>query len=167
MYFTDTVTTGTHGTYKIAIPKGNVNYDISITKPVAVGGTTQDVTFDQTASSATLRGEALRSETYPAEISAYSVVLLTQTDGTTSIVTNTSEAANYLSVFLCRLLYRRKKSRLEMNLRHIEPDHRRFLRRRGLTAGETYTLNAVFTFENGQEIVVGHEHNIQFPAPVK
>ncbi len=46
--FSETVITGANGRYKIAIPKGDVDYNISITKPVNVGGTETPVTFEQT-----------------------------------------------------------------------------------------------------------------------
>lgn len=45
--FSETVITGHNGRYKIAVPRGDVEYNISITKPVTVNGTETHVKFEQ------------------------------------------------------------------------------------------------------------------------
>jgi hypothetical protein len=150
--FTKTVTTGADGTYKIAVPQGNEDYDISITKPVAVGSTTQDVTFSQTATGGDITGSGTPSETYPAEISASGLTLFTMANGTTSVVTDTSEVTNYSNGLSMQIV----DSEGTVMSSTLDTATGVF-KATGLTAGGTYTLNAVYTFPSPdlRQIIVG------------
>ncbi|BBI30811.1 S-layer homology domain-containing protein [Cohnella abietis] len=54
--FTGTAVTGADGKYTIAIPRGNVQYDLVITKPVQVGGHTENIAFQQTVTAGNISG---------------------------------------------------------------------------------------------------------------
>ncbi|MEA4921060.1 MAG: tandem-95 repeat protein, partial [Clostridiaceae bacterium] len=152
--FTETVVTGADGIYKIAVPKGNVVYNISITKPVAVGGTTQDVTFDQSASVGDITGSSAPSETYPADISASAIALFTESSGTTLLVTDTSSSVtNYTNGLSMEIV-----DSLGAPISGVTATMNTttgVFEASGLTAGSTYILNAVYTFEDGRQLIVG------------
>ncbi|MBC9784636.1 tandem-95 repeat protein [Heliobacterium chlorum] len=77
--FSFTQVTEADGKYRIAIPRGGVDYDISITKPVLIGDTTQNVTFTQKAQ---VNGEVGESEVYTSNKTATGLLITKEPDGT-------------------------------------------------------------------------------------
>ena len=75
--FTEKVITGADGKYKVAIPKGNVEYNISITRPATSGGAA--VTFDQSVQVGDINGGG--GETSNPTKSAVGIVILQNGSG--------------------------------------------------------------------------------------
>lgn len=71
--------TGSDGKYKIAIPKGDVKYDVEITKPITLNGETQEISFKQKAQAGEITGVA--QEEFPAEKTFTGLILKKDKDG--------------------------------------------------------------------------------------
>ena len=144
--FTDTQTTGTDGTYKIPVPKGDIQYDIKITKLVTVGQTTRNITVYQKVSVGTIAGSGSSSETYAPVISASGIAVMANADGSASILTDFSAKSKY-SLQLTDAVG-------TIYTVTIDPDTGIF-QASGLMAGATYSLHVVYTFADGRKIIVG------------
>jgi len=70
------------GKYKIAVPKGNVVYDIQITKLVVIGNESKDVTFEQKANPGEMKGAG---EEFASERVATGVVFAKKPNGQSDI----------------------------------------------------------------------------------
>ena len=142
--FTETVVTGDDGVYKIAIPRGNVDYNIKITKPVTVGGKTENITVDQTVSVGDITGAGTAVETYAPVVSASGVAIFKGEDGSSSILKDFSALEMSMEIVD------------SLGVSHaLAPDSTGVFKATGLTAGATYTIGAVYTFADGSKIVVG------------
>lgn len=71
--------TGNDGKYKIAIPKGNVKYDVKITKNVAVGNVNRSVTFNQKTNAGAVSSEG--KESYDSANTVTGLLLIKDPDG--------------------------------------------------------------------------------------
>ena len=143
--FSETVVTGDDGVYKIAVPKGKVDYDIKITKPVTIGDKTENITVDQAVSVGDITGSGTPSETYAPVISASGIAILANEDGSSSIVKDFSVASK-ISMEIVD----------SVGVSHaLTPDSSGVFKATGLTAGATYTIDAIYTFDDGSKIVVG------------
>ncbi len=71
--------TGPDGKYKIFIPKGDLNYDIEITKSITLNGTPQEITFKQKARADEITGD--KEEEFPAEKTFTGLILTKDKDG--------------------------------------------------------------------------------------
>jgi hypothetical protein len=79
--FDQTVTTDASGAYSLAVPKGDVKYDLEVTRSVDIGGTPTSVTYNQTASVGEVTGTG--DESFESDKTAAGIVLLQKPDGKT------------------------------------------------------------------------------------
>ena len=82
--FVGTQITGADGKYEIAIPIGNVKYNIDITKPVVIGNLTVDMTFSQNGDAGNIPGGA--KVTYNSVKTAAGYIVIQNTDGTQKLL---------------------------------------------------------------------------------
>ncbi len=87
--FSATFITGADGSYKIAIPRGDVVYDIQIKKPVHIGDSTVMMTFPQKGTSGAISG--LGTEEFNSEITGAGVIVYKDTNGSTKVLTDYSD----------------------------------------------------------------------------
>ncbi len=87
--FLGTQTTGEDGKYIIAVPKGNVQYDVSITKEMQVGQTTVEITSNQTANVDTITGAG--NEEFALEKAATGIILSKTSSGEESLAEDYSK----------------------------------------------------------------------------
>ncbi|WP_315112890.1 immunoglobulin-like domain-containing protein [Clostridium intestinale] len=66
--------TGNDGKYKIAIPKGNVKYDVKITKNITIGNISKTVTFNQKTNAGSVSSEG--KESYDSANTATGLLLM-------------------------------------------------------------------------------------------
>ena len=139
--FSKTVVTGSNGRYKIAVPRGDVEYNINITKPVTVDGKETQVTFEQTVQVGNITGSGGES-TNPSK-SAIGIITLQNENGSASycgeligsglsmeIVGGSGEATVTINS--------------ETGVFSVN----------NLLEG-TYTLNVYYEYEDGSKIIVG------------
>ncbi|KOA21436.1 bacterial Ig-like domain (group 1) [Clostridium homopropionicum DSM 5847] len=78
--------TGADGYYKIAIPKGNTSYDVAITKPVQIGNSVVEKTFEQTATIGNVTGTG--DEVFNTDKTATGLILGKGSDGNIDVLNN-------------------------------------------------------------------------------
>ncbi len=139
--FTKTVTTGANGRYKIAVPRGDVEYNINITKPVTVGGVETQVTFEQNVQVGTISGSGGES-TNPSQ-SAMGIITLQNEDGTNS-------CCGELVGSGLTMVIEGDGGQATVN---INPDTGVFSVN-NLTSG-TYTLYVYYEYDDNTKIIVG------------
>ncbi len=138
--FTAEFVTGPDGKYSIAIPKGGIEYNIRITKPVEVGNSTVSVTFEHTVEVGDVNGTG--DETSNPTKSASGVVIQKGEDGTSSIVENMTNG----------MALRIEDS--EGNTTDVGLNSGGVFQTGGLTEG-TYFLQVVYEMDDGSVIIVG------------
>lgn len=77
-------TTGPDGKYKIAIPKGDMLYDVEITKPITLNGEKVDVSFKQKAEPGKI-DESKKDEEFPAKETFTGIIITKDKDGNDKI----------------------------------------------------------------------------------
>ena len=92
-----TQTTKADGKYRIAIPKGNIQYSISITKPVTIGDEQIDITINKKVEVGEV-GKGGSNEVYNPSKSATGIVVQQDKDGSSNIVKDLSSAGMELKV---------------------------------------------------------------------
>ncbi len=136
--------TGKDGKYKIAIPKGNVDYNVNITKAVKIGGKTKEITFRQKtkAGSVTPQGK----ESYNAVNTAAGLLLMKNPDGGVNLL---QDYSNYNVVVVDEngdnVSVTSENSDLSNGVFNFG----------GLEKNKTYYADVYYTLPNGGKIKVG------------
>jgi len=138
--FTKTVETGENGRYKVAVPRGDVEYNINITKPVTINGTETQVTFEQMVQVNTITGSG--GETTNPSKSAIGIITLQTEEGSAAGCGELLDAGIYMEIVGNGI-------QQEVNL---DPDTGVFSAD-NLAEG-TYTLNVYYEYEDGTRIIV-------------
>ncbi|UUZ83739.1 carboxypeptidase regulatory-like domain-containing protein [Paenibacillus sp. P26] len=136
------------GAYLIAIPRGNTKYNLTITKPVQVGGQTVSVPFPQTVSAGTITENG--KERFSVDKAGAGVVLIRTPDQQTSLLSKAlySKMKGYLLNAQGEVLRNPDGTRLEFSVN----DNGAF-NVQGLNEG-TYQLAIVTEVAPGREIIV-------------
>ncbi|WP_461205987.1 Ig-like domain-containing protein [Clostridium sp. DL1XJH146] len=133
--------TAADGKYKIAVPKGNVNYDVFITKPVKIGNEIKEVTFNQSCPIGSITG--VGSDIFDAGNSIGGLVLIKTPDESTKALEEYDK-------------YTVKIRDSEGNIKYAASLNSNSLYQAdGLEKGKTYDLAVTYSLGNGEEIVVG------------
>ena len=147
--FTVTFGTGADGKYSIAIPKGGIEYNISITKPVRIGDTATEVTFEQTVHVGDVTGAG--GETSNPTKSASGVVIQKSTDGASAIVNDLTAMG---MTFRIADSEGNPAEDAEGNPVDVSLSETGVFRASGLTVG-TYSLQVVHEMDDGSLLIVG------------
>ena len=131
------------GKYKIAVPRGNLNYNLKITKPITIGDTIVLKTFEQSASVGTVIGKG--DETFNASNVAAGLILFKQSDGSVKELTN---YANYSINVI-------DKQTNSSKVISLEDASSSIFQVNELENGKNYELQLTYDFGNGKKIVVG------------
>ncbi|WP_195264403.1 immunoglobulin-like domain-containing protein [Clostridium sp. 1001275B_160808_H3] len=142
------VTTKEDGKYKIAIPKGNVAYDVKITKPIKIGNQTKMVTFHQKTNAGSVTSEG--KENYNASNTVTGLLLLQNPNGDISSIDDYSnykimivdENGNSVSGIIEEGDLNDKVNRGIFNFS-------------GLEKNKVYYANVYYNLSNGLKIKVG------------
>ncbi|GFZ33597.1 hypothetical protein CSC2_41230 [Clostridium zeae] len=135
--------TGADGKYSIAIPKGNVQYKISITKPVKVGDSYVNVKFTQNNQTGNITGTG--NEDYSSVNTAAGVILVKQPNGNVSLLSDSS-------VFSVEVVNKSDSSSLDKGKISLNNG---VFEAEGLEKGKVYNVAINYTFPSGEKIVVG------------
>lgn len=136
--------TGKDGKYKIAIPKGNVEYDVKITKNLKVGDEIKEITFHQKtkAGSVTSQGK----ESYSASNTATGLLLMKDPKGDTSLL---KDYSNYKVIIVDengqQVNGTSESSKLDNGVFNFS----------GLEKNKIYHADIYYTLPNGSKIKVG------------
>ncbi|MCH3964403.1 MAG: carboxypeptidase regulatory-like domain-containing protein [Clostridium sp.] len=136
--FKSEVTTSSDGKYEIAVPKGDVEYDVEITVPVQINGKTEDKTFIQKSNPGEIAGNS-----YDSEKTAAGIVLLKNPDG---------ETAGYFKDY----------GNITIDVpeigQQVDIGSDGTFQVGGLEKDREYNFNIVYNFDNGEEIIIGTIH---------
>ncbi|MBK1810396.1 tandem-95 repeat protein [Clostridium sp. YIM B02505] len=135
--------TGADGRYAIAIPKGNVQYRINVTKPVRVGSSYVNVKFTQNNQTGNITGAG--NEDYSSVNTAAGVILVKQPNGNVSLLSDSS-------VFSVEVVNKSDSSSLDKGKISLNNG---VFEAEGLEKGKVYTVAINYTFPSGEKIVVG------------
>jgi len=138
--------TGADGHYRIAIPEGNVDYIVQITKPILIGDSKKMVTFNQTGKTQDISGTG--KEEYKSVETAAGMIFLKQTDGTFDLFKD-------YSGFSVELYH--DGTLVSSSNMHIfnSGANKGSFSADGLKAGENYEAKVKYTLPNGETIIVG------------
>ncbi|WP_160675333.1 Ig-like domain-containing protein [Clostridium sp. C8-1-8] len=141
--FYSKVITGADGKYTIAIPRGNTDYKVEITKPVKVGNTYENVKFTQNNKVGSISGN--KTEQYSSEETVAGVILSKQTDGKVAMLKDTS-------LFSIEVLNKADGS----SAGNVKASFvNGVFEAEGLEKGKSYTIAINYTFPSGQRIAIG------------
>ncbi len=143
--FLSEMVTGSDGKYNIAVPKGDLVYDVFITAPMMVNGNLEDKTFLQKSEAGNITGKLF--EQFDSLKTAAGLVLLKNTDGsigylkdyskiTVEVQMNNSGAGYHSDVS------NENTSAGVFNIGDLEKDKK-------------YTIDVIYNFDNGQKIIIG------------
>lgn len=136
-------TTLADGKYKIAIPKGNVSYDIKITKSVKLDGKEKEVTFLQQVKAGKITGHG--NEVFKSNIVGVGSVSLIKPDGSQAVIMDTAKLR--LQVFHENgAIIKGKTSALSKSGTFSIPN---------LEEGKNYQFKVMYKLPNGSEISIG------------
>ncbi|QAA32623.1 hypothetical protein C1I91_13800 [Clostridium manihotivorum] len=141
--FYSKVITGADGKYTIAIPRGNTDYKVEITKPVKVGNSYENVKFTQNSKVGEITGT--KTEQYSSEETVAGVILSKQTDGKVAMLKDDS-------LFSIEVLNKADGSSAG-NVRASFVNG--VFEAEGLEKGKSYTIAINYTFPSGQKIAIG------------
>ena len=145
--FTAAMTTGKDGKYKIAVPKGNTNYTIKITKPVKINEETKLVTFTQDSQVGEVTGDG--KEEYIAEETAAGMILLVKTDGSKTLFQD-------YSAFTVDIYNGNKLLSSDVSTEVFNGENDKGIYSiDGLEPGKDYVLKVKYTLPDGEQIIVG------------
>ncbi|QAA30343.1 immunoglobulin-like domain-containing protein [Clostridium manihotivorum] len=144
------------GKYKIAVPKGNIGYDVNITKPVKIGDAVQLKTFKQNCVAGDITGD--KKETYASNNTVAGLLLTKDTNGKTSVLTSFSG--------LNMAVFDSSKTDIKkgQDISNVKPEmlatmdnnqNEGGFQADGLSVGKQYVLAVYYTFASGQKIIVG------------
>ncbi len=145
--FRAVVETDENGIYTIPVPKGNTVYDITVTQTVTVGEKEVELSFTQKGEVGAITGVA--KEEFEATNTAVGLITVVQPDASTAVFEDTS-------VFTLRV--QDEDGNTASGITSSIGTDGTFISE-GLTKGKTYTLDVVYTFDSGEEMVIG-EANI-------
>jgi LPXTG-motif cell wall-anchored protein len=141
--FYSKVITGADGKYTIAIPRGNTDYKVEITKPVKVGNTYENVKFTQNSKVGEITGS--KTEQYSSEETVAGVILSKQTDGKVAMLKDDS-------LFSIEVLNKADGS----SAGNVKASFvNGVFEAEGLEKGKSYTIAINYTFPSGQRIAIG------------
>ena len=143
--FLSEMVTGSDGKYNIAVPKGDLVYDVFITAPMMVNGNLEDKTFLQKSESGNITGKLF--EQFDSVKTAAGLVLFKNSDGsfgylkdyskiTVEVQTNNSGAGYHSDV---------SNENTSAGVFSIG----------GLEKDKKYTIDVIYNFDNGQKIIIG------------
>ncbi|MDP4145917.1 MAG: Ig-like domain-containing protein [Bacillota bacterium] len=152
--FYSKVVTGADGRYEIAIPKGNVQYNVTITKPVKVGNDVVQVQYNQKSDAGTVTGAG--NETYSSVKTAAGVILTKDTDGSVSLLQDYSN----FSIDVVNTSDLSAINNDAAELKSVDGinayiNDKGVFEAEGLEKGKDYTVAISYTFPNGEKIIVG------------
>lgn len=151
--FHSEMTTKADGKYKIAIPKGELDYNVDITKPFTIGDNVIYETFEQVTSAGEISGA--EGEIFDANKTAAGLILNKQPDG--SITQLDSYSSFSISVFEKDKLYDEegeiKKDSIPV-LDNINAESGTFIVP-NLEKDKLYTFAVEYSFDSGKKIIVG------------
>lgn len=150
------VVTGKDGRYTIAVPKGNTEYNLSITKPVQTGNITLVKTFEQTAKVGNITGEG--NESFDSNKTATGLILAKTSNGEVKTLNDYSkyDIDIYSMDGLGKVLLGNKVDGITANINNSEGDSKGIFKVEGLEKGKTYAIAITYTFPNtNQKIIVG------------
>jgi LPXTG-motif cell wall-anchored protein len=148
--------TGADGKYKMAVPKGNMDYDVSITKPVKIGNKEVPLTFHQTSKVGAISGAG--NENYPSVNTVAGLVLTKDTDGSITPLPNSKNFK--IEIFdkdkfeVTNGAIVEEEAQFSSSIANAASDKGSF-QSEGLEKGKDYTAAVTYTFESGEKIVVG------------
>ncbi len=142
------VTTKSDGKYKIAIPKGNVIYDVKITKPIKIGNQTKMITFHQKTNAGAVTSEG--KENYNASNTVTGLLLLKDPNGDIKSINNYS---NYKVMIVDENGNSVSGITEEVNLNDEVNDG--IFNFSGLEKNKVYYANVYYNLANGLKIEVG------------
>lgn len=137
--------TGPDGKYKVAVPRGEVEYDLKITKPVRIGDSISSVTFTQSCTTGKITGTG--AETFNADNSIAGLVLSKQPDGSTKLLEDYSN-------FSIEVMDNQDKTSFTRPLKNSNTEKGIFLAE-GLEKDKTYRVSVTYSLGNGEKLVVG------------
>ena len=141
--FSETQVTGADGKYKIAVPNGDVEYMIRITKPTTIGDEEIEITVEEEVEVGSI-GTGSGDETYKPSKSATGIVVQQQTDGSNCVMTDITGSDMKLEL-----------EDDEGNTTEVTIDEETgVFKADGLSVG-TYTLAVTYELEDGSTIVAG------------
>jgi hypothetical protein len=155
--FYSKVVTGTDGKYSIAIPRGNVQYDITITKPVKVGNNIVQVKYKQSSVVGEITGTG--NEKYLSDKTAAGIILTKQTDGGVSFLNDYSNfSINVVNKADLADIYSGKAvlENIEGVNAYIRTEigSNGVFQAEGLEKGKDYTFVMSYTLPNGKKVIV-------------
>lgn len=139
--------TGNDGKYKIAIPKGNVQYDVKITKNIKVGGISKPVTFNQKTNAGSVSSEG--KESYNSANTATGLLLMKDPNGNVKTLDSYS---NYSMTILD------ENGNVVSGIsedKDPSDDNSGIFNFSGLEKGKTYYAAVYYNLPNGSKIKVG------------
>ncbi|QAA34848.1 tandem-95 repeat protein [Clostridium manihotivorum] len=140
--------TGADGKYKIAIPKGGVTYDVSITKPVVIGNQTKMVTFNQKSTVDNITGAG--NESFTSDKTAAGLILFKKPNGEDSLLKDYSNLSFDVYDSDDKLI----SSGVSTHIYNSANDKGVFSAD-GLEKGQEYKFAVKYTLPNGQKIIIG------------
>lgn len=136
--------TGDDGKYVIAVPKGDENYVIKITKPVQVNGTTKDMTFSQTCAVEDTAGE--ENKEFSSTNTIAGLLLYKQPDGTPQQLDDYSKYG---------ITVTEQNSADEVPSTIDNSNEKGVFQAEGLENGKTYTVAVTYQLDGNTKIKVG------------
>ncbi|WP_238357816.1 S-layer homology domain-containing protein [Cohnella zeiphila] len=145
--FDETVTTDETGAYSLAVPKGNEEYTLEVTRTVDVGGVPTSITYSQNASVGEVTGTG--DESFESVKTATGLVLFQKPDGKTSLL-----GSELLSKSKVYLKDKDGNYVTEGGVPKAFPlNAQGIFNAAGLAVGE-YTMEVRYEVESGQELTV-------------
>ncbi len=135
--------TGSDGKYRIVIPKGGVDYDILITKPVVIGGVTQYITVKQTANPGAVNGAGT---SYPSDIVASGIIVMKKNGAETLVDDLTSYSGMQLQLVDALGNVIDISNKLDSSIGTFTT---------GTLAAGNYTIRVVYDLGNGDKLIAG------------
>ncbi|WP_315115499.1 SpaA isopeptide-forming pilin-related protein [Clostridium intestinale] len=139
--FTAKVITSDDGKYKIVVPKGDVTYNLFITKPVEINGKMENKTFTQKSHAGTMTGSG--EDVFDSVKTAAGVILVKNVDGTKGYLNDYSKYS---------IEFPGNSTDIKIG---NDGNSKGIFEIPNLEKGHEYNLNIVYHFEDGTKIVVG------------
>ncbi len=148
------IITGTDGKYSIAIPKGNMQYNITITKPVKVGNETVQVTYKQNGYAGEVTGAG--NEAYSSVNTAAGIILMKDTEGDTAFLNDYSKfTLDVVNKSDLSDILKGNKALETIKGINVNLSDKGVFNAEGLEKGKDYTLAISYALPDGTKIVVG------------
>ncbi len=143
--FLSEMVTGSDGKYNIAVPKGDLVYDVFITAPMMVNGNLEDKTFLQKSEAGNMTGKLF--DQFDSVKTAAGLVLFKNSDGSFGYLKDYSKITVEVQMNNSGAGYHSDVSNENTSAGVFSIG--------GLEKDKKYTIDVIYNFDNGQKIIIG------------